>query len=71
MAWSSAGADRPETPELAEPAAAQEVTFAEVLQEMQTHIPPTYPADELPHWAKLNIQNAPPVVTKLLGMKAM
>ena len=49
---------------------AQEVTFAEVLHEMQSHLPPTNPADELPSWVKLNIQNAPPVVAKLLGLKA-
>ena len=52
-----------------EPVLAQEVTFAEVFQEMQSLLPPPQPADELPSWAKLNIQNAPPVIAKLLGMK--
>jgi len=67
---------RPESPDESTPtatpielASAQEVTFAEVLQELQSHIQPPRSADDLPNWAKLNIQNAPPVVVKLLGMK--
>jgi len=51
-----------------EPETAQEVSFAEVLQELQSRITHR-DGDALPHWPRSNIQNAPPAVAKLLGMK--
>ena len=52
-----------------EPETAQEVSFAEVLRELQSRVAPHQPGDALPDWPRSNIQNAPPAVAKLLGMK--
>ena len=65
--------DRRQAPGTAqgEPEAAQEVTFAEVLQELQSNLAPPPPDDAPPTWPRLNIQNAPPVVAKLLGIHTL